>query len=74
MPERIPVRAVRNGGLDFVERPTADENWIAALRRERQGYLERGNAEGVALVDAELERRGAAPQTTDKQNARRSKR
>jgi FixJ family two-component response regulator len=59
MPERIPVRAVKNGGLDFIEVPTREEAWIAALRRERHGYEVHGNAEGVALVDAELARLGA---------------
>lgn len=59
MPEQIPVRATRNGGLDYVEVPTREENWIAALRRERQGYSERDDADSVALVDAELARLGA---------------
>jgi hypothetical protein len=73
MPERIPVRATRNGGLDYIEVPTREETWIAALRWERHGYEVRGNTEGVALVDAELARLGAAPETTEKRPARRSK-
>lgn len=67
MPDRIPVRAVRNGGLDFIEVPTRDENWIAALRRERRGYEMKGNTEGVALVDAELARYGIKPPAPEEQ-------
>lgn len=34
------------------------ENLIAAYLDERQGFVQRGNDEGVALVDAELKRLG----------------
>jgi FixJ family two-component response regulator len=71
MPDRIPVRAVRNGGLDFIEVPTAEETWIAAYQQERQAYLDRGDAESAALVAAELVRLGApieSPTTTRKRS------
>ena len=58
MPQRIPVRAVRNGGLDFLTVPTDRENWVAAYLRERRGYEMKGDVEGVAAVDAELARIG----------------
>jgi FixJ family two-component response regulator len=67
MPDRMPVRATRNGGLDFIEVPTAAENLVAALRRERAGYVMRGLKDRVAAVDAELRRLlppAQAPQKT----------
>lgn len=38
------------------------ESVIAALRRERTGYVSRGLDDRVAGVDAELKRLGAAPE------------
>lgn len=61
MPQKIPVRVARNGGLDHLTIPTDRENWIAAYLRERQGYLVRKDPAGVALVDAELARLGYEP-------------
>ncbi|MFG1898688.1 hypothetical protein ACGFIP_32240 [Micromonospora zamorensis] len=61
MPERIEVRAVRNGGVDHIEVPTAEEAHIAALRRERAGYVQRNLPDRIAAVDAELSRLGVDP-------------
>jgi len=36
-----------------------EKGYIAALLRERAGYLQQGNAASVAEVDAELRRLGA---------------
>lgn len=58
MPQKIPVRSTRTGGLDYLTVPTDKENWIAAYLRERQGYVLRKDPAGVALVDAELARLG----------------
>ncbi|MFI6270729.1 hypothetical protein [Micromonospora zamorensis] len=58
MPDRIEVRAVRNGGVDHIEVPTADEALVAALLRERAGYVTRSRPDRVAAVDAELNRLG----------------
>lgn len=58
MPDRIPVRATRNGGLDFVEVPTRNEGLIAAYLEERRGYEIRGLPDRVQLVDQELARLG----------------
>ncbi|HEU4422059.1 MAG TPA: hypothetical protein VFR67_05905 [Pilimelia sp.] len=63
MPDRIEVRAVRNGGRDHIEVPTASEAQAAALLRERAGYVMRGLPERVAAVDAELSRLGINPPT-----------
>ncbi|WFF07248.1 hypothetical protein O7622_01205 [Micromonospora sp. WMMD1076] len=61
MPDRVEVRAVRNGGVDHIEVPTAEETLIAALRRERAGYVQRNLPDRVAAVDAELSRLGVDP-------------
>lgn len=58
MPDQIPVRSVRTGGLDHIEVPTADEAARAALLRERAGYVQRNLPDRVAAVDAELARLG----------------
>lgn len=65
MPRKIPVRATRNGGLDYLTVPTDRENWIAAYLRERQGYLLRQDPNGVSLVDKELARLGYEPDEKD---------
>lgn len=39
------------------------KDYIAALLREREGYERYGNAEGLASVDAELERVGHKAKT-----------
>lgn len=74
MPDRIPVRAVRNGGLDHIEVPTRDEAHIAALQRERAGYVQRNLPERVTAVDAELSRLGHRQPTQDDKPARRRSR
>lgn len=67
MPDRIPVRAVRNGGVDYIDVPTLDETWIAAYQKEHEDYLTKGDADGAALVEEELRRLGA-PITTSKRS------
>ncbi|MBO4274130.1 hypothetical protein [Microbispora triticiradicis] len=59
MPEQVPVRSVRNGGVDHLEVATPGEAHIAALRRERAGYLTQGRTDRAEQVAAELERLGA---------------
>lgn len=54
MPEQVPVRAVRTGGLDHLTVPTRDETLIAALERERLGYVQRNLPARVAAVDEQL--------------------
>lgn len=71
MPDRIPVRATRNGGPDFIEVPTKDEALAAALLEERRGYVARGLDDRVAQVDAELARLVGHP--IPLKTARRSK-
>ena len=39
----------------------ADDRYVAALRREREGYVRRGLKDRVAEVDAELKRVGMKP-------------
>jgi FixJ family two-component response regulator len=73
MPDRIPVRAVRNGGLDFIEVPTRDEQLIAALLRERAGYVVRNLPERIAAVDVELHRLGHQPNEEARPVRRRGK-
>lgn len=58
MPEQVPVRSVRTGGVDHIEVPTAEEAYVAALLREREGYARYDRKERVAAVDAELQRLG----------------
>jgi hypothetical protein len=58
VPEQVPVRSVRTGGVDHIEVDTPEEAYVAALLREREGYARYGRAERVAAVDAELERLG----------------
>ncbi len=70
MPERIEVRAVRNGGRDYMEVPTARESMIAALREERRGYATRGLIDRVELVDIELAKLGARSETNSERNKR----
>ncbi len=65
MPEQVPVRSVRTGGVDHLEVATPEEAHVAALRRERAGYLRYGKTDRAEQVTAELQRLGAdeAPQT-----------
>lgn len=56
MPERVEVRAVRNGAVDYVEVPTAQETYLAALERELVGYRQRGDAVGAFEVEREIAR------------------
>lgn len=41
--------------------PVTEAEMVAALLREREGYVVRGLPERVAAVDAELRRRGVEP-------------
>ncbi len=54
MPERIAVRSLRTGGVDYIEVPTQAEAARASLERERDGYVRRGLPDRVAQVDAAL--------------------
>jgi hypothetical protein len=74
MPDMVPVRAVRTGGLDFMEVPTQHEALVASLLRERAGYVQRGLPDRAAAVDAELRRIGYQPDDDTKPVRRRSKR
>jgi hypothetical protein len=65
MPELIPVRSVRTGGLDHIEVPTRDEALIAALVRERDGYRRTGRDAQALEVDVELDRLGYVDPSTD---------
>ncbi|MFI6819262.1 hypothetical protein ACIBG7_43225 [Nonomuraea sp. NPDC050328] len=65
MPEQVPVRSVRTGGIDYVELPTPEEATIAALRREREGYLRYGKSDRAAQVEVELRRLGASVDPVD---------
>lgn len=47
--------------------------YIQALIRERAGYETYGNADGVAQVDAELNRMGASSAAPAKRAAKRAK-
>lgn len=58
MPDKETATSVRTGQTVTTEVPTADESYVAALLREREGYLRRGRENRVADVDAELERMG----------------
>ncbi|GIH91946.1 hypothetical protein ACFFMN_33930 [Planobispora siamensis] len=59
MPEQIPVRSVRTGGIDHMYVPTPEEAQVEALRRERDGYVRRGLDDRAEQVAAELRRLGA---------------
>lgn len=74
MPDRIEVRAVRTGGVDHIEAPTREEAHIAALLRERAGYVQRSLPGRVAAVDAELRRLGHRPIDETKNARKRSTR
>lgn len=63
MPEQIEVFSTRTGGRDFIEYPTQEEAYIAALFRERRGYEVNGDAELVEAVNKELRRLGALDET-----------
>lgn len=56
MPELVPVRVLRTGGVDHLSVPTREEALIEALERERAGYVARGLDDRAAAVDAELAR------------------
>ncbi len=58
MPEQVPVRSVRTGGGDHLEVATPEEAHVAALRRERAGYLRYGKTDRAEQVAAELRRLG----------------
>lgn len=64
MPERETATNVRTGETVVSEVLTADEAYIASLRRERAGYATHGRKDRVAAVDAELKRCGAGPEET----------
>jgi hypothetical protein len=41
--------------------PISDDRMVAALLREREGYVRRGLTERVAAVDEQIKRRGGTP-------------
>jgi len=65
VPDQIPVRSVRTNGLDFIEVPTADEAYIAALRNEARSYRARGWMAKAEAVDAEIRRLTGEPEQTE---------
>lgn len=54
MPDRVEVTAVRNGGKDFIEVPTEQERWIAALLTDRAGYITVGALHLIPAIDETL--------------------
>ncbi|MFE9309514.1 hypothetical protein ACFYM5_17715 [Streptomyces sp. NPDC006706] len=58
MPEKETATNVRTGETVTREVPTADEAYVDALLREREGYARYDQAARVADVDAELKRLG----------------
>lgn len=60
MPEKETATNVRTGETVTHEVPTADEAYVDALLREREGYVRYDNAARLADVDAELKRLGVA--------------
>ncbi|MFF9324039.1 hypothetical protein ACF1AY_04900 [Streptomyces sp. NPDC014776] len=60
MPEKETATNVRTGETVTTEVPTADEAYVAALLREREGYARHGREDRLADVDAELRRLGVA--------------
>ncbi|MFE9098494.1 hypothetical protein [Streptomyces sp. NPDC007264] len=59
MPENQTATNVRTGETVTTLVPTADEAYVAALLREREGYARHSRGERLAAVDAELARLGA---------------
>ncbi|MGW7239733.1 hypothetical protein [Streptomyces sp. NPDC054804] len=60
MPEQETATNARTGEQVTTEVPTAEEAYVAALLREREGYARYDQADRVADVDAELKRLGVA--------------
>lgn len=60
MPDKQETTNVRTGETVVTELPTAEEAYVAALLREREGYVVHGLDDRVQGVDAELERVGAS--------------
>lgn len=58
MPEKQTATNVRTGETTATDVPTADEAYVAALLREREGYAAFGRDDRVKTVDAELKRLG----------------
>ncbi|GKQ34590.1 hypothetical protein [Streptomyces sp. A012304] len=60
MPDKEQATNVRTGEDVVTEVPTADEAYVQALLREREGYVRHDRADRAAAVDAELKRLGVA--------------
>lgn len=58
MPDKQTATNVRTGDAVETETPTADEAYVAALLRERDGYAAYGREDRVKAVDDELKRLG----------------
>jgi hypothetical protein len=58
MPERVEVTVVRNGGKDFMEVPTREEEQIAAILSDRAGYISAGHLHLIPGIDATLRHLG----------------
>lgn len=54
MPERVEVTVLRNGGKDFMEVPTQEEGFIAALLADRANYIRDGHLHLIPGVDQTL--------------------
>lgn len=65
MPEQEKATNVRTGEQVTTDVATADEAYVAALLREREGYARHDRADRLADVDAELKRLGVAVTATD---------
>jgi hypothetical protein len=69
MPDQVPVRSVRTGGIDHMEVATPEEAYVAALRRERDGYVRYGKTDRADAVSAELRRLGVEEPSSERQTA-----
>ncbi|MGA6159595.1 hypothetical protein ACPEIC_40375 [Stenotrophomonas sp. NPDC087984] len=66
MSETEKATNVRTGETADVEVPTAEEAYVAALLREREGYAAYGREDRVKAVDDELKRLGVTRADTHK--------
>jgi hypothetical protein len=51
----------RNGAPDTASSTSEEAAELVALKRERQGYVDRGLEDRVAQVDAQIKLRGGKP-------------
>ncbi len=58
MPEPVEVTVVRNGGKDILMVPTAEEELVASMLRDREGYIRMGELHLIEPLDATLRYHG----------------